>query len=106
MQTKTFKKQIGIVGVDSGQLMICDFINDDFDSPAKETDFSYSNVCRKTLSEEQAGCIPFSKGHEGQAVAFSSGFGDGTYPVIAHYKDFGDDQPDIRIYKVEILLID
>lgn len=106
------KKEIGVVGVDSGQLILCDpcylsrWINNEYDSEAKKNDFSYSRACQLTLSEEQGGQLFFDAGHAGQAVAFSSGFGDGVYPVIATYKNYGTkDQPDIRIKKVEILLI-
>ncbi|NCD10765.1 MAG: DUF4241 domain-containing protein, partial [Negativicutes bacterium] len=99
---KSFKKEIGSVGVDSGQLLVIDpcylgrWKDDDFDQPSKEP-LSYSSACQLTLSEEQAGELGNSS-----AVAFSSGFGDGVYPVIAHYKDYGKPgQPDIRIRKVE-----
>ena len=111
---KTIKKRIGFVAVDSGQLMVCDpcylseWKNDEFDNPkSKKTDFSYSNVCKITLEKPDfAGQINFKLGHEGRAVAFASGFGDGCYPVIGHFKDYGTkDQPDIRIKKIEILMI-
>lgn len=110
---KTIKKQIGVVGVDSGQLIVCDpcyladYYDDEFDNPkAKPTDFCYSNVCKLTLDKEGAGQVNFNAGHEGRAVAFASGFGDGCYPVIAHYKDYGaNGVPDMRIKKVEILMI-
>jgi hypothetical protein len=106
---KSFKKEIGVVGVDSGQLIVGDpcyfgnWKNDEYDNPdSKPNDMSYSNACRLTLSEDMAGEIPF-----GRAVVFSSGFGDGVYPVIAHYKDYGTEKnPDVRIRKVEIILID
>ena len=80
---------IGYVGVDSGQLMLCDpsyigknFANDDF-SPS-ETDetgrypMTYNGACGATLSDERFGQLGFAT-----AVAFSSGLGDGVYPVYA-----------------------
>lgn len=104
---KQFTKQIGSVAVDSGQLMVVDpcylgrWKDDEFDNPNAEEE-SYSNACKKTLSPEQAGELG-----NAFATVFSSGFGDGVYPVIAHYQDYGtDEQPDVRIRKVEILLID
>lgn len=108
------KKQIGVVGVDSGQLIISDpcylsnWKDNEFDAPSEPSDMSYSNACKITLnSKDLGGEILFSKGHSGQAVVFCPGFGDGVYPVIAHYKDYGTkEQPDVRIKKVEILLIE
>ena len=104
---KQFTKQIGSVAVDSGQLMVVDpcylgrWVDNELNDPNAEEE-SYSNACKKTLSPEQAGELG-----NAYAVAFSSGFGDGVYPVIAHYKDYGSDgEEDIRINKVEILLID
>jgi hypothetical protein len=41
-----------------------------------------------------------------QAVAFSSGFGDGVYEVKALYKNYGTKkEPDVRIAEVRIILI-
>lgn len=55
-------------------------------------EFSYRGVCKETLSAEQSGQINFALGHAGLAVAFSTGLGDGVYPVFAEfveYEDFG-----------------
>jgi len=104
---KEFTKEIGQVAVDSGQLMVVDpcylgrWVDNEFDAPSHPEE-SYASACEKTLSKEQAGELG-----NAFAVAFSSGFGDGVYPVIAHYKDYGTvEEPDVRIRKVEILLID
>lgn len=70
-----------------------------------ETDSTYDTICDVTLNKEnQGGPIPYQMGHEGFAVAFSSGLGDGYYPVYATIEDvpgWGE-----RITKVEILLVD
>jgi len=88
---------VGRCGVDSGQIMIADpcyLIGDDF------ADKDYKAACAITLSDDQAGSLPFAKGHEGKAVVASSGIGDGFYPVWAIYDEvemFGE-----RIMKLEI----
>ena len=82
--------KIGVVGVDSGQLMICDpcylseYENTAY-SPENEdpSKFTYDTVCRKTVGEPGYGQLEFSQGNPGLAVAFSSGYGDGLYPVYA-----------------------
>lgn len=68
-----------------------------------KTDNSYDRISELTLSENQAGSLPYLMGHEGLAVAFRSGLGDGLYNVFAHYKTF--DGWGERITKVEIELI-
>jgi len=115
---KSFTKQIGVVGVDSGQLLVCDpcYIGGEW----KETDdskdlshadnkgqFSYGGCCEATLNNKtQGGQLNYTMGHAGAGVVFSSGFGDGCYPVIAHYKDYGHEgHPDMRIRKIEITMI-
>jgi len=111
--SKTIKKEIGVVGVDSGQLLVCDpcYLSDWDNTESNDPDpkkFNYDNVCRITLkAPDYAGQINHDLGHPGRAVAFASGFGDGVYPVIAHFKDYGEKgQPDMRIKKVEILMIE
>src|SRR5699024_10628714 len=53
-----------------------------------KTDSSYDDIAHLTLSEDnQGGSLPFKLGHEGFAVAFSSGLGDGYYPVYATIQD-------------------
>ena len=88
------KKQIGVVGVDSGTLIILDpgNIEDNFESWDK-------GLCDKVIAltdnESQAGQLNYERGHPGLAVVFNSGMGDGLYPVYAHYS--GD-----KITKIEI----
>ena len=155
-------KLIGHVGVDSGQLLLCDpcyidsqWVKEDFEDfkayQHKDTKnqltyridfghyaepieiyggknmnelietgeweevpdikgavnpFSYNACAKATLSEEGHGELRFNLGHAGAGVAFSTAFGDGMYPVIAHYMDdrslrsveviFQDDENDIE----------
>lgn len=51
--------------------------------------FSYNACAQATLSEDGNGQLNFNAGHPGAGVAFSTAFGDGMYPVIAHYMDDG-----------------
>jgi len=142
---------IGHVGVDSGQLMVCDpcyidsqwkdekfdmkekvvfpdgqeeeikrcskrwfelidDINDgkirleDVPKPAKNN-FSYNAVSKETLSEEGYGQLKFEMGHDGVAVAFRSGIGDGFYPVYAKIIDMGEPFGK-RIAEVRIDMLD
>lgn len=138
--------QIGVVGVDSGQLVLCDpcYIDSqwekedfqdirkyqhkttgeilqyvvDFDNyespiakhggqtmnelnktgewqlleenvPAKHS-FSYNACSKATLSENGHGQLNYKHGHEGVAVAFGTAYGDGIFPVFAHYNNAGD----------------
>lgn len=97
------KVKIGEVGVDSGQLMVCDpcYINSEWkktDYTTKTTDedlkklkgeFSYAGACEATLGKEKAGQLNFKMGHAGAGVALSSGYGDGCYPVYATYNEDG-----------------
>ena len=51
--------------------------------------FSYNACAQATLSEDGYGQLNFKLGHPGAGVAFSTAFGDGLYPVIAHYHSDG-----------------
>jgi len=89
-------KLIGHVAVDSGQVMVVDpcyirelwrgnsFISDPNEdgSYTPTNELSYDGCCTATLSKERAGQAGF-------AVASSSGYGDGEYPVYAEYNDEG-----------------
>ena len=103
------KIKIGEVGVDSGQLIVCDpcYIDSEWKKedlemnkaggfePAKNS-FSYPAVCAQTLGPKNyGGQLNYKMGHPGVAVAFSSGLGDGVYPVYAFIEDD-------RVWKVEI----
>jgi hypothetical protein len=91
---------LGTVGVDSGQVMVCDpcyigseWQKDDdkkelFDK-SNEGKFSYGGCCIATMSEKLGGQLKYKLGHAGAGVAVSSGYGDGGYPVYAEYNDEG-----------------
>lgn len=132
-------REIGMVGVDAGMLMICDpcyidseweeeevdyieeithpdgkrevikrcsprwfeLINDINNGKVKlktkqniSTNFSY-NACCARPDDKPYNQINYKKGHEGLAVVFGSGFGDGAYPVEA--KIVGGRVKEIRI---------
>lgn len=103
MSTRTINldnaELIGDIGVDSGQIMICDpcYVSQfdskdgDFDFGASDRDkplntaFSYAGACETTLAKSQAGVIG-----NGLGAVTSSGFGDGRYPVYVEFSDQGD----------------
>ena len=85
---------IGHVAVDSGQLMLCDPCyldkwqdNEEWEKVTADESglypLSYNGACGATLSDDRYGQLKFNLGHEGAAVAFASGLGDGFYPVYA-----------------------
>jgi len=57
--------------------------------PNPEHEFSYNACAQATLSDKGHGELRFKMGHLGAGVAFSTAFGDGMYPVVAHYLDDG-----------------
>ena len=96
---------VGRVGVDAGMVMVGDpcyldkFTDHEFDDEKVEAqkakgkyDYSYSGACAATLSENSAGELG-----RADAVAVSSGYGDGVYPVYAHYNHEG------RIVRMEVV---
>jgi hypothetical protein len=77
---------IGSFTVDSGQAMVGDPCyldewdtnkNDEWDIENKEGEYSYQGVSATTLKNN------FGMINNGSAVAFSTGYGDGIYPVFA-----------------------
>lgn len=65
---------------------------------------TYRQICEATSGPNQGGGIPYTMGHDGLAVAFRAGLGDGVYDVYATIGDvpeWGE-----RVKKVEIILID
>ena len=110
MKTKTIK--LGVVGVDNGQLLICDpgYIDPEFAARDEsngqtipEGEFSYQGICQLTLSGKLGGQLNYPMGQPGAGVAFLPGFGDGLYEVFAEIiedPDFGE-----RVKKVWIELI-
>lgn len=104
------RHEIGVVAVDSGQLILTDpcYVDDgswnpDTDAPGHwgmksdtPDEFSYHGACCQTLSEKLGGQLNFPSGIKGAGVAVSTGLGDGLYPVFATYDDVG------KVAKVEV----
>jgi hypothetical protein len=115
MQTEIVK--LGVVGVDSGQLIICDPA--DIDGEFKRVDsagyygtaphipegeFSYRGICKITSeNKKHGGQLNYTLGHEGVAVAFQSGFGDGLYDVFAEIVDTGSWGKRVKKVWVELI---
>lgn len=78
---------VGTLGVDSGQMMLCDpcYIKKDFANEYGEggNPMSYSGACNATLSNQGFGFLTNTSGNYSINLAFvtSSGYGDGSYPV-------------------------
>ena len=93
-------KLIGHFSVDSGQAMVGDpcYIdywdtnkNEDFDKhPQYAGTYSYLGACNATLTKN------YGELGLGTAVVFTTGYGDGLYPVYAKFNDDG------RISKIVI----
>ncbi|MFA0888149.1 MAG: hypothetical protein ACC613_03505 [Synergistales bacterium] len=88
---------LGQVSVDSGQLVLVDpcYLKDWKDGEFRiegGADNDYARCCMVSLSVEGGGQV-----FDDLAVCFSTGWGDGTYPVYATKEDG-------RIVKVEILM--
>jgi hypothetical protein len=104
--------KVGEVGVDAGMVMVGDpcYLNTygkesadgfewvesevDAQKSTKKFDYSYSGACAATLGEDSAGELG-----RASAVAVSSGYGDGVYPVYATYNHEG------RITKLEVVFV-
>ncbi len=98
------KKLLGYCAVDSGQLIAVDpcylknWKDGDYKPEDETNDNHYQRACEATTSEAGGGEVLVS-GIAGLGVAFSTGWGDGSYPVYAHYGT-GDDEG--RIMKITI----
>jgi hypothetical protein len=104
--------KVGEVGVDAGMVMVGDpcylkrngkestdgfeWVESEVDAQksTKKFDYSYSGACAATLGEDSAGELG-----RAAAVAVSSGYGDGVYPVYATYNHEG------RITKLEVVFV-
>lgn len=104
MAVETNFKIIGMVGVDTGQLLItdpgyahrfvrdeADFVRDEADpdldpgvAPAESYAYAYSGACSASSNAKRGGQLG-----RGDGVCVSSGAGDGVYPVFAEYDDQG-----------------
>jgi hypothetical protein len=65
--------------------------------PAGE--FSYAGCCKATIKTGH-GQLNYEMGHAGAGVVFSTGYGDGCYPVYATYGEDG------RVAKVEVIFME
>jgi len=91
------RKLVGHVGVDSGQVMICDpcyidseWKKEEFKGDNKPTEnFSYPACCDLTIKSPRFGQLNYKMGHPGVGVVSSSGYGDGLYPVYAEINEHG-----------------
>jgi len=105
----TSTKLIGYVAVDSGQVIISDpgslggWGKEGF-GEASAGHFSYGGACETTLGEGHAGQLNYESGRPGVAVVSSTGYGDGFYPVYAHYEETEDWGK--RIARLEIVFIE
>lgn len=99
-------KIIGYAAVDSGQLLIVDpcYLGEWKAGEVKCTkngavsnaeDNHYAECVEKTLSFNGGGSLVIA-GTAGEGVVFETGYGDGYYPVTAHYNEDG------RIIKVTV----
>ena len=66
--------------------------------------FSYNAIAKITLAPPHHGQLNYKMGHPGVAVAFSSGIGDGLYPVYAKIVDLGD--WGLRIAEIRVDMMD
>ena len=92
MNTKTMT-YIGSFSVDSGQAMVGDpcYLDDwelwnngePFDHESKAGQYGYLGACGVTLKEG------YGELGTGNAVVFSTGYGDGYYPVYAELNEDG-----------------
>lgn len=94
---------IGNVAVDSGSLMIGDpcYLDDDEDWNEE----LYEKCICGDLCNSEEGHIEINEMCLNQAVAFSSGFGDGIYEVKALIKNYGK-KLGKRIKEVKIIMIE
>lgn len=87
-------EQVGMIGVDSGQVIIGDpcyldsWKGHEFASD-RPGEYSYAGACTATLSDKGYGNLRYDMGHDGAAFACATRWGDGTYPVYAEFDKDG-----------------
>ena len=92
---------VGIIGVDSGQMMLSDpsYVKHFAESDdivklneviknGSDNSYSYLGSCSQSNTPQQAGVLVNDIG-VAMGVVCSSGFGDGGYPVYVKRHDFG-----------------
>jgi hypothetical protein len=67
-----------------------------------KNNFSYNACAEKTLKEPHYGQLNFAMGHAGVGVVFSSGIGDGLYPVYARIEDLDELGPRIMEIRIDM----
>lgn len=78
---------VGTLGVDSGQMMLCDpcYISKNFANEYGDVEvgMTYNGACMTTLGHKGFGFLTNTSGNYSINLAFvtSSGYGDGEYPV-------------------------
>lgn len=106
---KTYTKLIGYVAVDAGMLMVTDpsYVGAWGNNKMGDENsghYSWAGACATADGDDRGGQLNFEAGHAGAGVVFSSGLGDGYYPVYAHYAEL--DGWGKRIVKIEIVMIE
>jgi len=88
-------KKVGVVGVDSGTLLLGD--------PAYKEDFNYNRDVIKGMKDKKTLQLKFKK-NTGRGVLTETGLGDGVYPVyakIGKVDDFGTRVKEVKVKFVE-----
>jgi len=112
MNNEITRHKVGLIGVDSGLVMICDpcyldkFGERGNDSELGDGEFRYSlQGCDEAASTpDRCGQLVFDKGWTGAGVVSTTGIGDGTYEVFALKQQVpgcGE-----RIIKLEIVFLE
>jgi len=88
------REQVGVVGVDSGQLVVMDpcYIRpDDPNASPEDLEEHRGNVSRigNMVVEDTALQLNYERGHRGLAVGISGFGGDGCYPVFVEKDETG-----------------
>lgn len=74
---------LGVVGVDSGQLLLCDpdYLDGDEARWFREELATQSRAC--CMASDRAGQLRYTIGHAGLGLVLASGYGNGLYTVEA-----------------------
>ena len=84
------RKQVGVVGVDAGVLMVgdpCYFFGPEITAAQQAYRGGWTEVCEELLDKQfdadrdNAAQLRFAKGHKGLGVIVHTTHGDGAYPV-------------------------
>lgn len=79
--------------------LIKDKIFEEVKEKSNDNSYSFTGACSQTLYNENLG----GELGNGLGLSFATGYGDGCYPIYAHYSDDGWGK---RIKKIEIVFID